>query len=407
MWGRFLNFLYEVPLWESLIFLILTVITVYRKRLSSNDIYRQQASRQQLFRLPPSLDLDRSRVLLSKYNRMLQNMIFSQNKADLGSSSKDAEDKAASCSLNRLSSDLLVHLLGYLETHEIVSVSLTSVEMRRSFTSDMLWEQLWRSTYADHWRHESIAAIRRAREIYWDPIDNFGPPQTGWFHFYLTFEVCWLDWILAGFSTEERCLVAIGGAIFDVTSFLFDHPGSPETMTEGSGCDATEIFDEIGHSIFAEGLKRRLCLWEPHGQHLLKPRRPGGVFTLDEGLRAPNLRVPRQVRLRSLMKSMQKSIANIAMETLLPQPTDNVKRAALAAQRIALRRPSEESPPLFGPLRPAVKGLGGYLPCPRLEHLGHAKACYDPLAGEWSIWWSCCGQVQPFLMDYNKLGVVQ
>jgi hypothetical protein len=72
----------------------------------------------------------------------------------------------------------------------------------------------------------------------WDPYANWGPPAQGWFHFYLRFELCWVNWLLAGLCTQAKCCVGIHGSIFDVTDFLSLHPGSPEVM-DFSGCDST------------------------------------------------------------------------------------------------------------------------------------------------------------------------
>lgn len=408
MLTRFVDFLYAVPMWEALFFLVLTLITVYRKRLSSNDIYRQQKKSHQKNQASQfaSIDLEQSRIFLKKYNKLLQNMVFSPYRPEYRPISTNAGCNNKSL-FKRLSTEMLVHVMGYLETHEIVLTSISSTDMRETFTSDLLWEQLWISTYGEHWQHDAIVELRKGRDIFWDPAENFGPPQTGWFHFYLTFEACWLDWILAGYCTDERCIVAIGGSIYDVTSFLLDHPGSPETLTEGAGCDASDAFEEIGHSIFAEGLKRRICIWDPQGQYKIKNKRAGGLYTQDEGLRLGNLRCPPPSRLRHQLKSVQKSIANLAMEALLPHQSAKVKRvAAQAAQRIALSRVIEESPPLFGPPRHPVRGMRGYYPCSPGDHVGHAKSYYDPLAGEWNVWWSCCGMAQPFLLDQFQPGTV-
>ena len=101
------------------------------------------------------------------------------------------------------------------------------------------------------------------------------------------FESTWVDWLLviiiyvtiiitiykAGYCTTDRCLVGIKDNIYDLTTFLDDHPGSPETLTENTGCDATTVFLEIGHSTFAEGLLTNFSLfhWELHNESLRLP----------------------------------------------------------------------------------------------------------------------------------------
>lgn len=39
--------------------------------------------------------------------------------------------------------------------------------------------------------------------------------------------------------------------VYDITNFSCDHPGGAEVLFDCGGCDATEAFDEVGHSIDA------------------------------------------------------------------------------------------------------------------------------------------------------------
>lgn len=109
----------------------------------------------------------------------------------------------------------------------------------------------------------TIKAIREGRHIYWDPSLKYSPPQSGWFKFYLSFEVCWMDWILAGYCSKKACLVSIDNGIFDVTKFQREHPGSFETLNDAGGCDATDLFLEAGHSGKALRLLGKFCIWDP------------------------------------------------------------------------------------------------------------------------------------------------
>jgi 4-hydroxysphinganine ceramide fatty acyl 2-hydroxylase len=54
---------------------------------------------------------------------------------------------------------------------------------------------------------------------------------------------------VASHNTSKSCYVTIGTKVFDVTTFLEDHPGGGELITEYGGKDVTEIMgDEISHS---------------------------------------------------------------------------------------------------------------------------------------------------------------
>jgi len=56
-------------------------------------------------------------------------------------------------------------------------------------------------------------------------------------------------------DTKGDCWMAIHGKVYDVTNFLDEHPGGAEVMMEMAGTDATDAFDDIGHS---NGAKKQL-----------------------------------------------------------------------------------------------------------------------------------------------------
>ncbi|GLJ30234.1 hypothetical protein SUGI_0598110 [Cryptomeria japonica] len=49
-------------------------------------------------------------------------------------------------------------------------------------------------------------------------------------------------------KTKEDCWFVIDGKVYDVTKFLEEHPGGEEVLVEASGRDATQDFEDIGHS---------------------------------------------------------------------------------------------------------------------------------------------------------------
>ncbi len=70
--------------------------------------------------------------------------------------------------------------------------------------------------------------------------------------FYFTFSQTWLNYTIAGHSTFDSCLTGIHGHVFNITHFLDDHPGSPESiLIQGGGRDSTSFFEGVGHSISA------------------------------------------------------------------------------------------------------------------------------------------------------------
>ena len=53
---------------------------------------------------------------------------------------------------------------------------------------------------------------------------------------------------------REDCWFVIGGKVYDVTKFLEEHPGGEEVLIEVSGRDATQDFEDVGHSSAAKGM---------------------------------------------------------------------------------------------------------------------------------------------------------
>lgn len=49
-------------------------------------------------------------------------------------------------------------------------------------------------------------------------------------------------------SSPSKPLLVINNAVYDVTTFLNEHPGGEEVLLEQSGKDASEQFEDVGHS---------------------------------------------------------------------------------------------------------------------------------------------------------------
>ncbi|KAJ4722973.1 Cytochrome b5 [Melia azedarach] len=52
-------------------------------------------------------------------------------------------------------------------------------------------------------------------------------------------------------NNAKDCWLIINGKVYDVTKFLEDHPGGDEVMLSATGKDATDDFEDIGHSLSA------------------------------------------------------------------------------------------------------------------------------------------------------------
>lgn len=49
-------------------------------------------------------------------------------------------------------------------------------------------------------------------------------------------------------SSSHDCWLIIGGKVYDVTRFLEEHPGGDDVLLSATGKDATDDFEDVGHS---------------------------------------------------------------------------------------------------------------------------------------------------------------
>ncbi|EAQ93767.1 hypothetical protein CHGG_02002 [Chaetomium globosum CBS 148.51] len=65
----------------------------------------------------------------------------------------------------------------------------------------------------------------------------------------------------------------IHGQVFDVSKYIDDHPGGADLLVEAAGTDATEDFDNAGHSEDALEIMRELCVGVLKGYKKPAPKR--------------------------------------------------------------------------------------------------------------------------------------
>ncbi|XP_042419590.1 cytochrome b5-like [Zingiber officinale] len=72
-------------------------------------------------------------------------------------------------------------------------------------------------------------------------------------------------------NTREDCWVVIDGKVYDVTSYLDEHPGGDDVLLSAAGRDSTEDFEEVGHSNDARELMQAYCVGELDPDHAVIP----------------------------------------------------------------------------------------------------------------------------------------
>ena len=55
-------------------------------------------------------------------------------------------------------------------------------------------------------------------------------------------------------NTKDDCWLIIAGKVYDVTKFLEDHPGGDDVLLSSTAKDATDDFEDVGHSSTARAM---------------------------------------------------------------------------------------------------------------------------------------------------------
>lgn len=66
-------------------------------------------------------------------------------------------------------------------------------------------------------------------------------------------------------NSKEDCWVVIDGKVYDVSSYLDEHPGGDDVVLAATGKDATDDFEDAGHSESAKELMETFCIAQ-HGK---------------------------------------------------------------------------------------------------------------------------------------------
>ncbi|KAL5759345.1 hypothetical protein ACOSP7_017870 [Xanthoceras sorbifolium] len=63
-------------------------------------------------------------------------------------------------------------------------------------------------------------------------------------------------------NTQEDCWILIDNKVYDVTKYLDEHPGGDDVVLAATAKDATDEFEDAGHSESAMELLESFCIGE-------------------------------------------------------------------------------------------------------------------------------------------------
>ncbi|WCJ38083.1 Cytochrome b5 [Euphorbia peplus] len=81
-------------------------------------------------------------------------------------------------------------------------------------------------------------------------------------------------------NTPKDCWLVIDAKVYDVTKFLEDHPGGDEVLLSATGKDATDDFEDVGHSSSAKAMMDEFYVGEidsstiPSRKEYTPPKQP-------------------------------------------------------------------------------------------------------------------------------------
>jgi len=84
----------------------------------------------------------------------------------------------------------------------------------------------------------------------------------------------------------DNLWIAIRGKVYDVSKFLDDHPGGDEVLKDVAGKDATDSYDDVGHSDDAEAMLNTYYVGEfkaAEGAAVAKKEKPKAVAPVPKG----------------------------------------------------------------------------------------------------------------------------
>lgn len=255
---------------------LLSLITIFRREMSCNSVYIY-APEDVIEKHNRKTSDAKIPILTESY--VVEERHSSRNESTCHESIKC--DTSIQHLLNELPSEILVQCMTYLHPKDILKLSccdklmyhMVHKEESSQSMSSMIWFSLFQRDYSrvlTDYQYGKDAVQRSLRDgnircpemILYQVLMMNNKEQFSDYpihscdnmkmkDFYFRFGQTWQIYVIAG-RTQNPTLVGIHGHIFNMTPFLEDHPGSPETIImQGGGKDATRLFESVGHSTLA------------------------------------------------------------------------------------------------------------------------------------------------------------
>ena len=78
-------------------------------------------------------------------------------------------------------------------------------------------------------------------------------------------------------NSENDCWLIINGGVYNTTEYVDKHPGGPEIMLDFAGKDATEDFEDTGHSQDARKDLEKFLIGKVKGMEMKSASAAGGT----------------------------------------------------------------------------------------------------------------------------------
>ena len=91
--------------------------------------------------------------------------------------------------------------------------------------------------------------------------------------------------------THDDLWVVLNGKVYNISSYIDEHPGGEEVILDVAGEDATEAFDDLGHSDEAHEILQKLYIGNLKGAKPVEAKHAQSYATEDSGINFPLIAV--------------------------------------------------------------------------------------------------------------------